>query len=131
MNAYGAQRMGLDILVLQQNLRNIAITASPTPGSDSSIISIERDGAEDADVRLEKSARFYDLFLRGSGEVVDFAKAAKSKGEVVGYSYDELKVLVELCQSEGLRSREREENLRAKKGLQDGLLWLGEVMWDS
>lgn len=129
MNAYGAQRMGLDILVLQQNLRNIAITASPTPGSD--MISIDRDAGEDADVLLEKSAHFYNLFLQGAGKVVDYAKAAKSKGEIVGYSYDELKVLVELCYSEGLRSKEREENLKAKKGMQDSLLWLGEVMWDS
>jgi exocyst complex component 4 len=129
MNAYGAQRMGLDILVLQQNLRNIAITASPTPGSD--IISVDRDAGEDADVLLKKSAQFYNLFLQGAGKVVDYAKAAKAKGEAVGFSYDELKVLVELCYSEGLRSREREENLRAKKGLQDSLLWLGESMWDS
>ncbi len=129
MNAYGAQRMGLDILVLQQNLRNIAITASPTPGSD--IISIDRDAGEDADVLLEKSAQFYNLFLQGAGKVVDYAKAAKSKGDAVGFSYDELKVLVELCYSEGLRSKEREENLKAKKGMQDSLLWLDEVMWDS
>jgi hypothetical protein len=129
MNAYGAQRMGLDILVLQQNLRNIAITASPTPGSD--VISVDRDAGEDADVLLEKSAQFYNLFLQGAEKVVDYAKAAKSKGEPVGYSYDELKVLVELCYSEGLRSKEREENLKAKKGMQDSLLWLGEVMWDS
>ncbi|ERF70132.1 hypothetical protein EPUS_00319 [Endocarpon pusillum Z07020] len=129
MNAYGAQRMGLDILVLQQNLRNIAITASSTPGSD--IISVDRDAGEDADVLLQKSAQFYDLFLQGAAKVVDYARAAKSRGDPVGYSYDELKVLVELCYSEGLRSAEREENLKAKKGLQDSLLGLGEVMWDS
>ncbi len=129
MNAYGAQRMGLDILVLQQNLRNIAITASSTPGSD--IISIDRDAGEDADVLLGKSAQFYNLFLQGAAKVVDYARAAKSRGEAVGYSYDELKVLVELCYSEGLRSTEREGNLKAKKGLQDSLLGLGEVMWDS
>ena len=29
MNTSGAQRMGLNILVLQQNLRNIAVTAGP------------------------------------------------------------------------------------------------------
>lgn len=130
MNAYGAQRMGLDILVLQQNLRNIAITASPTPGSD--IISVDTDAREeDADVLLEKSARFYSLFLQGPGKVVDYAKAMKGKGEPVGYSYDELKVLVELCYSEGLRSSGRDENLKAKKGMQDSLLWLDEIMWDS
>ena len=129
MNAYGAQRMGLDILVLQQNLRNLAIIVSPTPGSD--MISIERDAEGDADVVLERSAQFYTLFLQGAKKVIDYAKAAKSKGEAVGYSYDELKVLVELCYSEGLRSKEREENLTAKKGLQDSLLGLGEVMWDS
>jgi hypothetical protein len=129
MNAYGAQRMGLDILVLQQNLRNVAITASPTPGSD--IIAVDQDAGEDADVLLEQSSQFYNLFLQGAEHVVDFAKTAKSKGEPVGYSYDELKVLVELCYSEGLRSREREEILKAKKGMQDSLLSLGEVMWDS
>jgi exocyst complex component 4 len=129
INAYGAQRMGLDILVLQQNLRNIAITASPTPGSD--IISVDRDAGEGAEVLLGKSAQFYNLFLQGAEKVVDYAKAAKSKGEPVGFSYDDLKVLVELCYSEGLRSKEREEMLKAKKGMQDNLLWLGEIMWDS
>ncbi len=129
MNAYGAQRMGLDILVLQQNLRNIAITASPDPGSD--LISVDRDAREDAEVLLERSAQFYHLFLQGPGKVVEYAKATKSKGEPVGFSYDDLKVLVELCYSEGLRSREREEMLKAKKGMQDSLLWLGEIMWDS
>lgn len=129
MNAHGAQRLGLDILVLQQNLRNIAITTSPTPGSD--MMSIERDVGEEADVLLERSAQFYSLFLQGAGKVVDYAKAAKSRGQPVGFSYDELKVLVELCYSVGLRSKEREVNLAAKKGMQDSLLWLGEVMWDS
>lgn len=129
MNGYGAQRMGLDILVLQQNLRNIAITASSTPGSD--LMSVERDGEEDGEVLLQRSAQFYNLFLQGAEKVIDHAKAAKSKGEPVGFTYDDLKVLVELCYSEGLRSREREEMLKAKKGLQDSLLWLGEIMWDS
>lgn len=132
MNAHGAQRMGLDILVLQQNLRNLAVTASPTT-SGSDLISIDRDdaGEEDAEVRLERSAQFYHLFLQGAGHVVDYARAAKSTGQPVGFSYDDLKVLVELCYSEGLRSREREEMLKAKKGMQDSLLWLGEIMWDS
>lgn len=129
MNSFGAQRMGLDILVLQQNLRNIAITVTPTPGSD--MISLDREAGEEADVLLEKSAQFYNLFLQGAEQVIDYAKAKKRKGESVGYTYDELKVLVELCYSEGLRSREREENLKAKKGLQDNLLWLDEAMWDS
>ena len=129
MNAYGAQRMGLDILVLQQNLRNIAIAPSPTPGSD--VISTDGGAGDDADVLLKRSAQFYSLFLQGAGKVVDYAKAAKSQGSPVDYSYDELKVLVELCYSEGLRSKEREESVKAKKSLHDSLLCFGEVMWYS
>jgi exocyst complex component 4 len=131
MNSYGAQRMGLDILVLQQNLRNISITVTSIPGSDSLCVDRASGADEEADALLQKSATFFNLFLQGPERVIEHIKATKSKGEPSDYSYDELKVLIELCYSEELRSGEREENLKAKKGLQDSLLWLDEAMWDS
>lgn len=144
MNSYGAQRMGLDILVLQQNLRNIAITTSSTPGS-ADMISVHRDtgissgSGGDADIVLEKSAGFYNLFLSGPDKTIETVKRAKIEGlgkndpPIASYSFDELKTLIELCYSEGLRSNEkgREESLKARKGLQDSLLWLEEAMWEG
>jgi len=130
MNTNGAARVQLDILVLQQNLKNIVVIGRvpdrkplpvPPGGLDPSI-------PEEEDVALTRSARFFDWFLEGPEKVVEHAAAEKGTS---GFSYDELKVLVELCFSEGLRSENREENVKAKKGLNDCLLRLSEVMWDS
>ena len=139
VNSYGAQRIGLDILVLQQNLRNIAISADPSPPPvgvlDSKFVSTEGDAnsapSGDQEAILKDSAQFYDLFLQGPERVMAFVKMHKGKDGGVGYSYDELRALIELCYSAGLRSKDREENIKTKKSLQDDLLQLGELLWDS
>ncbi len=79
---------------------------------------------------LKQSAQFYDLFLLGPDKVMAFVKENKAKGEW-GFTYDELRTLIELCYSAALRSANREENVRAKKWMQDYLLQLGELLWDS
>jgi hypothetical protein len=54
-------------------------------------------------------------------------KAAKKD---VGYTYDELRTLIELCYSTKLRAG-REEAVKAKKDSQGVLLRLGEAIWDQ
>ena len=128
MNAHGAERMELDILVLQQNLRNIAVSVEKEP-----MLELMKGAGtkEEQEAILAQSAQFYDLFLQGADRVMAFVKENKSKAGGVGYSYDELRTLIELCYSSSLRSQDREENIKAKKGMQDCLLQLGELLWDS
>lgn len=80
---------------------------------------------------LKQWAQLYDLFLLGPDKVMAFVKENKAKQGGVGYTYDELRTLIELCCSAALRSADREETVRAKKGMQDCLLQLGELLWDS
>lgn len=49
----------------------------------------------------------------------------------LGFSYEELKVLVELCYSENLASERREVAVQAKRQLNDQLLALSEHTWRS
>ena len=130
MNTSGAQRMELDILVLQQNLRNIAITGGSHKEQTTAASSGSQLHDEDEAV-LKQSAQFYDLFLQGPERVMSFVRDNKAKEGGVGYTYDELRTLIELCYSAALRSVDREENVKAKKGMQDCLLQLGELLWDS
>jgi len=67
MDAYGNSRMQLNVLVLQQSLKNVQSTAS-----------------------LEKAARFYDLAERGAESIV-------SRGVGEGYMREDLKALLRLC----------------------------------
>ena len=136
MNEFGAQRMGLDILVLQQNLRNLTISsemgqmdASLSGTGDSPLT--EKDTTDDQAAILSMSAQFFDLFLQGPEKVMAFVRRRKGQDGGVGYTYDELRVLIELCFSARLRSPDREESVRAKRSMQDTLLLLGELMWDS
>ena len=83
MNQHGAQRMGLDILVLKQNLRNIAVGDVDGGNTSGSSGGSGNDGAEgDADVSLGRSARFDGLFLLG---VVEFARQAKERSSGDGW----------------------------------------------
>ena len=138
MNNYGAQRLCLDVLVLQQNLRNLDVVSSPESGDDVININVDNtsfDEDEDGNAAvLHRSAKFFDLFLQGPEKVLEYAQEQKNAGPSGGeklFSYDELKVLVELCFSEGLRSENREDAVRAKKGEGDLGLRLQEIMWDS
>jgi exocyst complex component 4 len=110
MNANGCGRMQLNILVLQQNLKNI-----------------------EADVSLDRAAKFFDLFTEGPDAVVKQAKDEKESGNGGKelFSYEELKTLVELCYSEQLSNPERGISTVAKRGMGEHLLQLSEYMWQS
>jgi exocyst complex component 4 len=110
MNGRGCERMQLNILVLQQNLKNI-----------------------EADVSLARAAKFFDLFTEGPDAVIKQALAGKEEGNGGKelFSYDELKTLVELCYSEKMSSPERGISTGAKRGMGDHLLQLSEHMWQS
>lgn len=122
INARGSGRMQLNILVLQQNLKNI-----------------------EAGVDLARAANYWALFDQGADAIIakakeDAAKAAEDgAAENAGaagkdpnrFTYDELKALIELCYSELLASKERGIENNAKRTMGDKLLELSEHMWQS
>ncbi|KAJ5619230.1 hypothetical protein N7510_003214 [Penicillium lagena] len=136
MNENGALRLQLDVLVLQQNLKNIIIDPTAADGSDSS----------HEIVALPRSAKFLDWFLEGAEKTIDNAKYEKEEFATQGdkalaagngepFTYDELRVLVDLCFSEILRgprgADNREDFMAAKKASGDAMLSLSEIMWDA
>ncbi|EZF22849.1 hypothetical protein H112_04343 [Trichophyton rubrum D6] len=147
MNSYGALRLQLDVLVLQQNLKNI-IVVSPAPVSSKSSLSLDKDVAASMPevVALPQSAKFLDWFLEGPGKTLRNAKEERDMFKEMGsqvltegngepFTFDELRVLIELCYSAALKGPQgpeaREEFMAAKRGLDDSLLRLSEVMWDA
>ncbi|KAK4148110.1 Sec8 exocyst complex component-specific domain-containing protein [Dichotomopilus funicola] len=122
MNARGCGRMRLNVLVLQQNLKNVE----------------EGPGAE-----LRRAREYFELFAAGPDGVVNKAKEdaeadrKATNGGVAGndggvrFTYDELKALLELWYSEQLADPERGVAAAAKRQLADKLLGLSEHMWQS
>ena len=111
MNEHGCGRMQLNILVLSQNLK-----------------SIESSSAEQS-IELDRSARFFDLFMEGADAVV--GKATDNAGEgLEGFSLEELKALVELWYREGTESGTREVQVKSRRELGDKLLVLSECLWN-
>lgn len=118
MNNKGCSRMQLNILVLQQNLKNI-----------------------EEGVNLARAANYYALFDQGPDAIVEKAKAdaaAAASGEkdasdddAEKFTYDELKALVELYYSEQLSNPERGIENAARRQMADKLLGLSEHMWQS
>lgn len=129
INARGSGRMQLNILVLQQNLKNI-----------------------EAGVDLARAARYWALFDEGADAIVAKAKedAAKASAAAEGgedpapaptvvpvgrdpdrFTYDELKALIELCYSELMASPERGNVNAAKRNMAEKMLELSEHMWQS
>jgi len=110
MNANGCGRMQLNILVLQQNLKNI-----------------------EKEVDLARAAKFFDLFNEGPEAVLKQVKEEKEKGDDAKemFNYDELKTLVELCYSEQMENPERGISSVAKRRMDENLLQLNESMWQS
>lgn len=109
MNANGVGRMQLNILVLQQNLKNI-----------------------EEDVSLRRAAAYYDLYTAGPEAVVRKAKEGKEGGKGrETFSYEELKTLVELCFSEQIANPERGVSTVARRNMGEYLLQLSECMWQS
>ncbi|KAI1377455.1 Sec8 exocyst complex component-specific domain-containing protein [Hypoxylon crocopeplum] len=116
MNMRGCERMQLNILVLQQNLKNI-----------------------EAGVDLARAANYFSLFQEGPDRIVDKAKRDKEHDgqgaaavlESERFTYDELKALVELCYSEQLADPERGVAAAAKRQMGEKVLALSEYMWQS
>jgi exocyst complex component 4 len=106
MNEHGCARMQLNIFVLQQNLKNI-----------------------EPDASLTRSINFFDLFTTGPDAII--ARARDHDGQEIralGLGYDELKQLIELWYSNDLVGERREAALQAKKGLDEHLQQLSELM---
>jgi exocyst complex component 4 len=103
MNAHGCGRLQLNVLVLQQNLKNVEPNAI-----------------------LSRSAFYYDMFTNGPAAIID---AAKTQGKNLGFTYDEMKVLLDLCYSEALRSERRDIVVQAERGLEENVLALSEYLW--
>ncbi|KAM0324071.1 hypothetical protein ACHAQA_008260 [Verticillium albo-atrum] len=117
MNGRGCGRMQLNILVLQQNLKNV-----------------------EEGVDLRRAADYFALFEKGPDGVVEKAKADKEAGEAevvdeeekrLRFSYDELKALMELCFSEQLANPERGIAAAAKRQMGEKMLALSEYMWQT
>lgn len=132
MNDHGAARMGLDVLVLQQNLRNITGTTVQPANSSTSAngLGILAAGSADEEILHDSTQYYTSLFPAGPEKIMEFVQSRKAKKQDVGYSYDELRTLIELCYSTKLRAG-REEGVRAKKDSQGVLLRLGEAIWDQ
>jgi exocyst complex component 4 len=107
MNKHGCGRMQLNLLVLQQNLKNIEQTAS-----------------------LERAEAYYDLFTEGPEAIVAFARERRHSGHKP-FTYEEMKTLLELCFSEGMGSADRGVSTAARRLMGEKLLQLSEVMWQS
>lgn len=104
MNAHGAARLQLNILVLQQNLKNI-----------------------EPDAQLARAATYYGLFSLGAERIV---ARAKEQGKQMGFSNGQVTVLLELVYSAALRSERREVSVAAERGLAQDKLLLSEYLWD-
>ena len=149
MNENGARRLQLDVLVLQQNLKNIIIDApvmSKGGGANGRKNGVNAGNIHEI-VALPRSAKFIDWFLEGAEKALENAKEEKERFDSLGsekalgagngepFSYDEMRVLVELCFSAILRGPQgddnREDYMAAKRANGDALLKLSEVMWDS
>jgi exocyst complex component 4 len=103
MNPNGCGRLQLNILVLQQNLKNVEPAAL-----------------------LSRSATYYDLCFEGPEAIVS---AAREKGKELGFTYEEMKTLLELSYSEGVQSERREVAVQAKRSLDENVLALSEYLW--
>jgi exocyst complex component 4 len=139
MNANGAERMRVDAMVVQQNLRGMlaGVRHSPTTSTSApatraglgiSDPATSNEGTEEDDGVLALTHTYYSLFLDGAEEIMRHVRDTKAQGKDVGFSYDELRTLIELCFSEALRGEDREESVRARKRCGDRLLELGEAM---
>ena len=97
MNEKGCGRMQLNILVLQQNLKNV-----------------------EEGVDLARAANYFALFDKGPDALV--AKAKQQSGDESNvFTVDELATLMELCFSESMANPERGIASAAKRRMDDKL----------
>lgn len=108
LNANGCALMQLNILVLQQNLKNIEDRAT-----------------------LPYAALFFDLFTAGPEAIIARAKEHGKGFGVPGgrFKVDGVKKLLELHWSEKLGSERRDVGVAARRGLDANLLEISEFMY--
>ncbi|KAF2714851.1 hypothetical protein K504DRAFT_486654 [Pleomassaria siparia CBS 279.74] len=108
LNANGCALMQLNILVLQQNLKNI------------------EDRAE-----LPNSALFFDLFTAGPEAIIAHAKEHGNRFGLPNgrFTAEGVRKLVELCWAERLGSERRDVGVAARRGLDAHLLEISEFMY--
>ena len=115
MNGYGCGRMHLNILVLSQNLKS-----TQTGGAADDV----DDGLE-----LDRSRRFFDLFMEGADGIVGRARDRGGEG-LEGFDLEEWKALVELWYRDGIENGAREVQVKGRRELADKLLVLSECLWN-
>jgi exocyst complex component 4 len=106
MNTHGLSHLQLNILVLQQNLKNVEPAAL-----------------------LTRSATYYDFFTDGPDALIARAKQAKEQEREFGYTYAECQKIIELFYSEGLESERRDVAVQAKRSCEASLLALSEWLY--
>jgi hypothetical protein len=89
------------VLVLQHNLKNI-----------------------EPQVQLLRSTAYFDMFASGPKGVV---AAAKGKGKA-GWTFEQLRALLQLCYSEALKSERHDVSAAAEKALDEHVQQLGQAM---
>lgn len=108
MNTHGCAAMQLNILVLQQNLKNI-----------------------ESDAKLTYSALYFDLFTEGPDAIVARAKeCGKGYGVPSGLVTEAVvKELLRLCYAERLKNERREVGMQAQRQLEAQELEVSEYMY--
>ena len=109
MNRGGVHKMLLCILVLQQNLKNV----------------------EGKVVSLDRARKYYGLWTSASTGVKELiARAAQGP---IGFDFDELKAMINLCYSESLiaNTGRKETVVQAKKAMVEAMKELSETMWQG
>ncbi|KAI5287383.1 hypothetical protein KEM54_006028 [Ascosphaera aggregata] len=153
LNNNGALKLQLDVLVLQQNLKNIVVCKPEGNGHRDS--PCKKHGhrisvpfmSRNEQVALPRTAKFLDWFLAGAKVALAYAKTEKdtfeslapeekqakmASDEEVPFTYEEMKLLIELCYSAALKGpgageENREGFIAAKKGREEALAWLNEL----
>ncbi|KKF93624.1 putative exocyst complex component sec8 [Ceratocystis platani] len=107
MNMQGCGRMQLNILVLQQNLKNI------------------EDGVD-----LKRATSYFGMFSQGGDKILEAAHNMKSLPDEAPdkFTHEELKKLLELCYSEQLSDPERGVAAAARRQMDDKMQNLDEIM---
>ena len=106
MNDNGCGRMQLNILVLQQNLKSI-----------------------EPDAKLARASVFYQMFGDGPDHLLQ--RVQESQGENLEFTEEELRAVLQLQYSEGLKSTSRDVNMQATRALEAHLLQLTALLHPS
>ncbi|KAK6349582.1 hypothetical protein TWF696_005867 [Orbilia brochopaga] len=124
MNRHGVEKMLLDILVLQQNLRNLLL--------EDGVVGDGREGQQREVVTLKRADDYWRMFNTGPEYDLMQDLLQRARDGTLTYSYDELKDLVTLWYSENFKTgNRRESTVAARRSLNDHLIQLSELMWDK